>query len=107
LGGITLGGGTGTTTIQCTSKLTCGGTIVLSGLTGKLARARKPSKPAVIGKGTFRIKPHKRGVVRIHLTASGKRLAKHRLLHRVTETITTKQPKHKKLITVHTVTVRY
>jgi Tol biopolymer transport system component len=106
-GGITIGGGTGTTTIQCTSKLTCAGTIVVSGLTGKLARARKPSKPAVIGKGTFHIKPHKRGVVRIHLTAAGKRLAKHRLLHRVTETITTKQPKHKKLITIHTVTVRY
>jgi hypothetical protein len=61
----------------------------------------------VIGTGTFHIKPHKRGVVRIRLSATGKRLAKNRRLHRVTETITTRQPKHKRLITVRTVTVRY
>jgi Tol biopolymer transport system component len=111
-GGLTLGGGTGTVTLQCTTKVLCSGTTLVTTGTFKPARDARTGKkkvvqPTVLGRGSFRIKPHKRAKIRIRLTAAGRRLAKHHKLHSVTLVITTHQPKHRKLISVRTVKVRY
>ena len=112
-GGVTLGGGTGMVTLKCTSKILCNGTATIT--TGPLKPARdaaagkpkRPAAPTVLGSGSFKIKPHKRGTSHIHLTAAGKRLTGHHKLHTVTLTLITKQPKHKKLVSVRTLKVRY
>jgi hypothetical protein len=108
LGGpVTMGGGGGTTTFKCLSKTVCAGTVVVSSPAGTIARAKKPAKPTIVGRASFQIKPHTRSTIRIHLTAAGKRLTKRRALHRVELTITTKAPKHTRLISVGTAKVRY
>jgi hypothetical protein len=104
LGGVAVSGGTATTTLRCSSAKPCTGTVVLTTSRAGIARA-KSREPTLVGKATFRIKAHKRGRVRIRLTATGKKLAKQHKLHSVLLTITTRQGGHR-LISLRTVRVR-
>jgi Tol biopolymer transport system component len=117
-GGITFGGGAGTTTILCKSKVACKGSATLLTSVGKIAEAgrsshdssstkSKASKPSVIGSGRFRIKPRKRRKITIRLTPKGKKLVRHHKLHSVTLTVTTLLPHHKRLTVVRTLKVHY
>jgi hypothetical protein len=106
-GVITLGGGTGLTTLQCRQKTVCTGTALLTAPAGSIARTKKKTKPTILGTARFRIKPHRGAAVRFVLTAAGKRLARRHKLRRAIETITTNQPTRKRLVSVRTVELRY
>jgi hypothetical protein len=104
---VTIGGAGGTTTFTCKLKTVCSGTVVVTTPVGTIAGAKNAAKPRIVGKASFRIKPHRSGAVRIHLTPAGTRLATHHTLHRVSLTITTNAPKHARLISLGTAKVRY
>jgi hypothetical protein len=85
---LKLGGGGLKAAVPCLAARTCVGqiTIATTGGSGKVAAAAA-AKPVVLGKASFRVKPHKKGVVLVHLTKAGRKQRKH-LRHRtVVETV--------------------
>jgi hypothetical protein len=102
--------------IACKTKIACSGSVTLFSLApvtiggasrAGTAKAKPKPKLQVIGKGTYKVRAHRHGTLKVKLNALGRKLARKHRLGKLTAHITAKLAKHKTATSTATLRVHY